>query len=116
MSNPMDINTFVPVSSFTLNSTGYTRCYANFENYSGPEGVIAIVWDDVKNMTANTINYIDEITKNEKLNKGWPSRTPLYGIHPICKSSVHGLESHAGCTYYLYVRTVLAAIRLGGQR
>lgn len=62
MSNPMDINTFVPVSSFTLNSTGYTRCYANFENYSGPEGVIAIVWDDVKNMTANTINYIDEIT------------------------------------------------------
>lgn len=62
MTNPMDINTFVPVSSFTLNSTGYTRCYTNFENYSGPEGVIAIVWDDVKNMTANTINYIDEIT------------------------------------------------------
>lgn len=62
MSNPMDINTFVPVSSFTLNSTGYTRCYTNFENYQGPEGVIAIVWDDVKNMTANTINYIDEIT------------------------------------------------------
>jgi len=62
MSNPMDINTFVPVSNFTLNSSGYTRCYANFENYSGPEGVIAIVWDDVRNMTANTINYIDEIT------------------------------------------------------
>lgn len=65
MSNPMDINTFVPVSSFTLNSTGYTRCYANFENYSGPEGVIAIVWDDVRNMTANTINYIDEIFVEE---------------------------------------------------
>ena len=62
MSNPMDINTFIPVSDFTINSTGYTRCYANFENYSGPEGVIAIVWNDVRNMTANTINYIDEIT------------------------------------------------------
>ena len=62
MSNPMDINTFVPVSSFKLNATGYTRCYANFENYNGPEGVIAIVWDDVRNMSANTINYIDEIT------------------------------------------------------
>ena len=62
MTNPMDVNTFVPVSTFTINSTGYTRCYANFENYSGPEGVIAIVWDDVRNMTANTINYIDEIS------------------------------------------------------
>ncbi len=62
MPNPMDINTFIPVSDFTINSTGYTRCYANFENYSGPEGVIAIVWNDVRNMTANTINYIDEIT------------------------------------------------------
>ena len=62
MSNPMDINTFVPVSSFKLNATGYTRCYANFENYAGEDGVIAIVWDDVRNMTSNTINYIDEIT------------------------------------------------------
>jgi len=65
MTNPMDINTFVPVSSFTLNASGYTRCYANFENYSGPDGVIAIVWDDVRNMTANTINYIDEIIVEE---------------------------------------------------
>ena len=71
MSNPMDINTFVPVSSFTLNSTGYTRCYANFENYSGPEGVIAIVWDDVRNMSANTINYIDDILV-EKLSECVP--------------------------------------------
>ena len=62
MSNPMDINTFVPVSHFMLNATGYTRCYANFENYSGPDGVIAILWDDVKKMSENTINYIDEIT------------------------------------------------------
>lgn len=65
MSNPMDINTFVPVSSFKLNTTGYTRCYANFENYHGPDGVIAIVWDDVMNMTQNTINYIDELTVEE---------------------------------------------------
>ena len=71
MSNPMDINTFVPVSSFTINSTGYTRCYANFENYSGPEGVIAIVWDDVRNMSANTINYIDDILV-EKLSECVP--------------------------------------------
>ena len=65
MSNPMDINTFVPVSHFTLNASGYTRCYAHFENYSGPEGVIAILWDDVMNMTQNTINYIDEIIVEE---------------------------------------------------
>ena len=62
MSNPMDINTFVPVSHFTLNTTGYTRCYANFVNYGGPDGVIAIVWDDVMKMSQNTVNYIDEIT------------------------------------------------------
>lgn len=65
MSNPMDINTFVPVSHFTLNTEGYTRCYANFANYTGPDGVIAIVWDDVMKMTQNTINYIDEITVEE---------------------------------------------------
>ena len=65
MSNPMDINTFIPVSHFTLNATGYTRCYANFENYSGPDGVIAILWDDVKKMSENTINYIDAITVEE---------------------------------------------------
>ncbi len=65
MSNPMDINTFVPVSHFMLNAAGFTRCYANFENYSGPEGVIAIMWDDVKKMSENTINYIDEITVEE---------------------------------------------------
>ena len=65
MTNPMDINTFVPVSHFTLNTTGYTRCYANFANYSGPDGVIAIVWDDVMKMSQNTVNYIDEITVEE---------------------------------------------------
>ena len=65
MSNPMDINTFVPVSSFTLNATGYTRCYTNFENYSGPDGVIAILWDDVMNMSQNTINFIDELIVEE---------------------------------------------------
>ena len=65
MTNPMDINTFVPVSHFTLNTEGYMRCYANFTAYDGPEGVIAIVWDDVKKMSENTINYIDEITVQE---------------------------------------------------
>ena len=65
MSNPMDINTFVPVAHFTLNTEGYTRCYANFANYDGPDGVIAIVWDDVMKMSQNTINYIDEITVEE---------------------------------------------------
>lgn len=65
MTNPMDINTFVPVTHFTLNSTGYTRCYANFVNYDGPDGVIAIVWDDVMKMSQNTVNYIDEITVEE---------------------------------------------------
>ncbi|MBR6168061.1 MAG: hypothetical protein IKQ50_06495 [Paludibacteraceae bacterium] len=61
MSNPMDINTFIPVADFQLNTEGYTRCYANFENYNGPEGVIAIVWADVMNMSKFTNNYIDDI-------------------------------------------------------
>ena len=62
MTNPMDINTFHKVSSFTLTSDGYMMCYANFKNYTGPkDGVIAIVWDDVRGMADNTINYIDEL-------------------------------------------------------
>ena len=61
MTNPMDINTFHKVADFKLSTTGYTMCYANFENYIGPEGVIAIVWEDVMNMSQNTINYIDEL-------------------------------------------------------
>ncbi len=63
MTNPMDINTFVPVADFTLNTSGYSMCYANFENYSGSkDGVIAISWGDVMNMGMNTINYIDNVT------------------------------------------------------
>ena len=63
MTNPMDINTFVPVADFTLNTTGYSMCYANFEKYSGSKDcVIAIVWGDVMNMSKNTINYIDNVT------------------------------------------------------
>lgn len=77
VSNPMDINSFVPVSSFALNASGYTRCYANFENYSGPEGVIAIVWDDVANMSKNTINYIDQITVEELSNCVPPTNIDL---------------------------------------
>ena len=65
MSNPMDINTFIPVADFQLNTTGYTRCYANFENYNGPEGVIAIMWADVMNMSKFTNNYIDELVVEE---------------------------------------------------
>ena len=63
MTNPMDINTFVSVADFTLNTSGYSMCYANFENYSGSkDAVIAIVWGDVMNMSKNTINYIDNVT------------------------------------------------------
>ena len=72
MTNPMDINTFTKVSSFTLNTSGYTMCYANFKNYTGPkDGVIAIVWDDIRGMAENTINYIDEV-KVEKLSECTP--------------------------------------------
>ena len=62
MTNPMDINTFTPVADFTITSTTYTRCYANFAEYTGDDGVIAIVWTDVDGMAKNTINYIDELT------------------------------------------------------
>lgn len=62
MTNPMDINTFIPVSNFKVIASGYTGCYANFLNYNGPEGVIAIVWEDVEGLAKNTINYIDELT------------------------------------------------------
>ena len=61
MTNPMDINTFIPVSDFKLASVGYTLCYANFLNYSGPEGIIAIIWNDADG-GKQTINYIDDLT------------------------------------------------------
>ena len=63
MTNPMDINTFNPVSECKLASTGYTLCYANFQNYDGPDGVIAIKWGEVGGK--QTINYIDELTVEE---------------------------------------------------
>ncbi len=63
MTNPLDINTFIPVSDYKVASTGYTLCYANFANYNGPEGIIAIVWSDVNGK--NTINYIDDVTVQE---------------------------------------------------
>ena len=65
MTNPMDINTYTKVADFTLSTAGYTMCYANFLNYHGQPGVIAIVWEDVQGMGANTINYIDEIKVEE---------------------------------------------------
>lgn len=61
MTNPMDINTFIPVAECKVASTGYTTAYANFENYTGPQGVIAIVWSDI-NGGKQTINYIDDLT------------------------------------------------------
>ena len=61
MTNPMDINTFIPVADCKVASSGYTTAYANFANYNGPEGVIAIVWSDVDG-GKQTINYIDDIT------------------------------------------------------
>ena len=71
MTNPMDINTFTKVACFSLTTSGYTMCYANFRNYSGPAGVIAIVWDDIQGLAKNTINYIDDI-KVEKLSECVP--------------------------------------------
>lgn len=65
MSNPMDINTFTKIADFKLNAADYMLCYANFENYHGPDGVIAITWDDVMGMSENTINYIDEVSVNK---------------------------------------------------
>ena len=65
MTNPMDINTYTKVADFQLNAEGYTRCYANFENYTGSDGVIAIVWEDVANMSLFTNNYIDELIVEE---------------------------------------------------
>jgi len=61
MTNPMDINTFIPVSECKVASAGYSPAYANFSNYTGPEGVIAIVWKDVDG-EKQTVNYIDDIT------------------------------------------------------
>lgn len=61
MTNPMDINTFIPVADCKVASSGYTTAYANFANYNGPQGVIAIVWSDVDG-GKQTINYIDDIT------------------------------------------------------
>lgn len=60
MTNPMDINTFVPVADFA-NAEAYVRCYVSFADYTGPQGLIAIVWSDVEG-SKNTINYIDEVT------------------------------------------------------
>lgn len=63
MTNPMDFSTFVPVADFKVATTGYTLCYANFENYPEKEGVIAIAWKDFEDgKNKSIINYIDEIT------------------------------------------------------
>ena len=64
MTNPMDINTFIPVGECKVALSSYSLCYANFQNYDGPEGVIAIVWSDVDGKK-QTINYIDDLTVEE---------------------------------------------------
>lgn len=61
MTNPMDISTFIPVNECKAASSGYVTAYANFENYTGPQGVLAIVWGDVER-GKQTINYIDDVT------------------------------------------------------
>lgn len=60
MTNPMDINTFVPVADF-VNAEAYARCYTSFVDYKGPKGLIAIVWSDTED-AKNTVNYIDNVT------------------------------------------------------
>ena len=60
MTNPMDINTFIPVADFA-NAEAYVRCYVSFAEYTGPQGLIAIVWTDVEG-GKNTNNYIDNVT------------------------------------------------------
>lgn len=77
MTNPMDINTYTKITDFSLNTTGYTMCYANFSNYKGGDGVIAIVWDDVRAMTEKTLNYIDEIRVEELSDCVPPSNVSL---------------------------------------
>ncbi len=100
MSNPMDINTFVPVSHFMLNTAGYTRCYANFTNYDGPDGVIAIMWDDVMKMSQNTINYIDEITV-EKLSDCVPPTNIELEIMPDSITVHWGVSSWDTWEFFL---------------
>lgn len=61
MDNPMDIKTFVPVSTFKA-SQGATweRCYATFESYTGTGKTIAIRIDDpIDNSTC--LGYIDNL-------------------------------------------------------
>lgn len=81
MTNPMDINSYHKVADFTLNITGYTMCYANFENYTGPDGVIAIVWEDVYNMSKNTFNFIDEV-RVEELSDCVPPSNATLNVEP----------------------------------
>ena len=64
MSNPMDINTFTPLSDFTVTKNGYVRCYANFADYQGNDSIVAIVWTDLDN-GKKTINYIDDVVFEE---------------------------------------------------
>ena len=108
MSNPMEISTFVPVSSFKLNNTGYTRCYANFEHYNGPEGVIAIIWDDVKNMTENTVNYIDELTVDSLADCVPPTSIDLE-IFPDSITARWELSSHSDTWEFFISRAAIPA-------
>ena len=106
MTNPMDINTFVPVADFTLNTSGYSMCYANFENYNGPkDGVIAISWGDVQNMSKNTINYIDNVTI-EKLS-GCVPPTNIQLIPEATSVNVTWDESKASAWEVIITKTAL---------
>lgn len=60
MTNPADINTFVPVSEF-VGFPEYTRCFASFTDYTGDGHYIALRWKEPEGVVSS-INYIDDVT------------------------------------------------------
>lgn len=77
MTNPMDPTTFNEVASFRPSDASMTRCYANFVDYDGPQGVIAIIWADLDKV-ANTICYLDDIDV-----RGVSSCRPVSGLEVV---------------------------------
>ncbi len=62
MTDPADLNTFVPVATFTNATTTYKVCYTDFQSYIGSGKYIALRWAEI-NPTASTKSYpvIDEV-------------------------------------------------------
>ena len=109
MTNPMDINTFIPVSECTVASTGYTTAYANFENYSGPQGIIAVVWSDLAD-GKKTINYIDDISV-DSISKCLPPVNMQYDAESD-KVEVSWAKSEAGTWEFVMLSKSLTANQL----